>query len=81
MPKRKASDPISDIMAAAEELRKKIAALPVELRDATKELSHAVLNVSGKRRGRPPGKARKRKAGRPRKRKTVRPNVSRQPQV
>ena len=56
MPRRKASDSISEVLASAEVLRNRIAALSAEVREATKELALAIVNLHGKKRGRPPGK-------------------------
>lgn len=61
MPRRKASDSIGGVLAAAEGLRNKIGALPAEIREGTKDLALTIVNMTAKRRGRPPGKR-----GRPR---------------
>ena len=53
MPRRKASDSISEVLASAEVLRNKIAALSSEVREATKELALAIVNLHVKKRGRP----------------------------
>ena len=62
LPRRKTSDSIATVLSLAEGLRKKIIALPAEIREGTKELVLAIVNA--KRRGRPPGKR-----GRPRARR------------
>ena len=75
MPRRKASDSISEVLASAEVLRNKIAALSSEVREATKELALAIVNMHAKKRGRPPGKRPppRRKPGRPRRRRGRKP--------
>jgi len=68
MPRKKASDSISEVLTSAEVLRNKIASLSAEVREGTKELALAIVNMQGKRRGRPPGKRNRPrgKRGRPR---------------
>jgi hypothetical protein len=63
MPRRKASNIVSDVLTSAENLRDNISALPVELRDKIRDLALTVITQPMKRPGRPP-----KKAGRPRKR-------------
>jgi hypothetical protein len=73
MPRKKASHSISEVLTAAELLRNKIESLSAEVRECTKELALAIVNMQAKRRGRPPGKRgpprgrRGRPPGRPRK--------------
>jgi hypothetical protein len=68
MPRKKASHSISEVLTAAELLRNKIASLSAEVREDTKKLALAIVNMQAKRRGRPPGKKNRprRKRGRPR---------------
>ena len=68
MPRKKPCDSISEVLTSAEALRNKIASLPAEVREGTKELTLAIVNMHGKRRGRPLGKRNRprRKRGRPR---------------
>jgi len=68
MPRKKASDSISDVLASAEALRDKIASLSAEVREGTKELALAIINLHAKKHGRPPSKRARphRKPGRPR---------------
>lgn len=75
MPRRRASQSIAAVLGSAENLRDRIAALPAEVRDETKELALAVLALRARRRGRPPKlgrpRGRPRKVRRPRKVATV----------
>jgi hypothetical protein len=51
MPRRKASRSIATALASAENLRNRIATLPAEVRDATKQLALAILALPIRRRG------------------------------
>lgn len=72
MPRKKTYDSISDVLTSAEALRNKIASLPAEVREGTKELALTIICLHAKKRGPPPGKLvrpgrRGRPPGRPRK--------------
>lgn len=66
MPRRKASESIAGVLSSAENLRNAINALPVNVRDKTRDLALAIVAAAPKKRGRPPRKRGKpRKVGRP----------------
>jgi len=64
MPRRKTSDSIANVLSIAEGIRKQISALPVEIRERTKDLALAIVTRVPRRRrrrrkarkGRPPGR-------------------------
>jgi len=73
MPRRRASQSIAVVLASAENLTNRIAALPAEVRDGTRELALAILALPARRRGRPAKLERPRKVGRPAKVAAVAP--------
>jgi len=81
MPRRRASDIISEVLTSAENLRNSLNAVPGEIKGTIRDIALSIVNKPVKRRGRPPAKRRgrpRKKRGRPRKRAKA---VEAQPQA
>ncbi|MEM2942734.1 MAG: hypothetical protein QXT81_04860 [Candidatus Bathyarchaeia archaeon] len=71
MPRRRSSDIMSDVLAAAESLRRDIGSLPEEIRDSMRSLVLKMVSEPERKRGRPPKRrGRQKRRGRPRKPRT-----------